>query len=50
MEHRLWGGRFAEPTSETMRRFNDSLRFDVRLAEVDIAGSVAWAGALDQAA
>jgi argininosuccinate lyase len=49
MEHRLWGGRFAEPTAATMRRFNDSFRFDVRLAEVDIAGSVAWAGALEQA-
>jgi argininosuccinate lyase len=49
MEHRLWGGRFTEPTTATMRRFNDSFRFDVRLAEVDIAGSVAWAGALEQA-
>ncbi|PDW02891.1 argininosuccinate lyase [Candidatus Viridilinea mediisalina] len=49
MEHRLWGGRFAEPTAETMRRFNDSFRFDVRLVTVDIAGSIAWAGALEQA-
>ncbi|RRR74947.1 MAG: argininosuccinate lyase [Candidatus Viridilinea halotolerans] len=49
MEHRLWGGRFAEPTAATMRRFNDSFRFDVRLAAVDIAGSIAWAGALEQA-
>lgn len=49
MEHRLWGGRFAEPTAETMRRFNDSFRFDLRLAAVDIAGSIAWAGALEQA-
>jgi argininosuccinate lyase len=46
MEHRLWGGRFAAPTAEMMRRFNDSFRFDVRLAEADIAGSLAWATAL----
>jgi argininosuccinate lyase len=49
MEHRLWGGRFSEPTAAEMRRFNDSFHFDVRLAEVDIAGSIAWAGALAQA-
>lgn len=49
MEHKLWGGRFAAPTAETMRRFNDSFRFDRRLAEADIAGSVAWAGALEEA-
>ncbi len=49
MEHKLWGGRFAEPTAATMRRFNDSFRFDVRLADVDITGSIAWAGALEQA-
>lgn len=45
-EHRLWGGRFTAPTAETMRRFNDSLRFDIRLAAADIAGSLAWAEAL----
>ncbi|MBP1467665.1 argininosuccinate lyase [Candidatus Chloroploca sp. M-50] len=49
MEHKLWGGRFAEPTAATMRRFNDSFRFDRRLAEVDIDGSIAWAGALLEA-
>lgn len=46
MEHKLWGGRFSAPTAEEMRRYNDSFRFDIRLYEVDIAGSVAWAGAL----
>jgi argininosuccinate lyase len=46
IEHRLWGARFAAPTAEEMRRYNDSFRYDVRLYEVDIAGSVAWAGAL----
>lgn len=49
MEHRLWGGRFAAPTAETMRRFNDSFAFDVRLAEADISGSLAWAEALKEA-
>ncbi len=49
MDHKLWGGRFDEPTAETMRRFNDSFRFDVRLAEVDIDGSIAWANALEEA-
>jgi argininosuccinate lyase len=49
MEHKLWGGRFEEPTTATMRRYNDSFRFDVRLADVDIAGSIAWANALEEA-
>ncbi|GAB4438553.1 MAG: argininosuccinate lyase [Chloroflexi bacterium OHK40] len=49
MDHRLWGGRFAAPNAEEMRRYNDSFRFDRRLADVDITGSVAWAGALEQA-
>ncbi len=38
-----WSGRFAEPMSERMRRFNASIRFDQRLAAVDIAGSLAHA-------
>ena len=49
MEHKVWGGRFEEPTTATMRRYNDSFRFDVRLASVDIAGSIAWANALEEA-
>ncbi|NTU82228.1 MAG: argininosuccinate lyase [Chloroflexales bacterium] len=49
MDHKLWGGRFEEPTAETMRRYNDSFRFDRRLADVDIAGSIAWANALEEA-
>jgi argininosuccinate lyase len=47
--HKLWGGRFGDPTAEDMAAFNDSFRFDRRLAEVDITGSVAWAGALAHA-
>lgn len=46
MSHQLWGGRFAAPTADEMRQFNDSFRFDRRLAEADILGSVAWAHAL----
>ncbi len=49
MEHRLWGGRFAAPNADEMRRYQDSFRFDRRLAEADIAGSVAWAEALEHA-
>ncbi|MFP4437336.1 MAG: argininosuccinate lyase [Chloroflexaceae bacterium] len=49
MSHQLWGGRFAAPTAEDMRQFNDSFRFDCRLAAADITGSVAWAGALADA-
>jgi len=42
----LWGGRFAGATDPLMARFNDSLPFDWRLWEADIAGSVAWAQAI----
>ncbi len=42
-QHGTWSGRFAEPMSERMRRFNASIPFDQRLAAVDIAGSRAHA-------
>jgi argininosuccinate lyase len=45
-EHKLWGGRFATPTTADMAAFNDSLPFDQRLADADIRGSIAWAAAL----
>jgi len=38
-----WSGRFGEPMSERMQRFNASVDFDRRLARVDIAGSRAHA-------
>jgi argininosuccinate lyase len=38
-----WSGRFAEPMSERMQRFNASVDFDRRLARVDMAGSLAHA-------
>lgn len=47
--HKLWGGRFAAPTAADMAAFNDSFRFDVRLADVDITGSLAWAEELARA-
>ncbi|MGD2146958.1 MAG: argininosuccinate lyase [Anaerolineae bacterium] len=43
---KLWGGRFAGKTDALMRRFNDSIGFDQRLYGADIAGSIAYAGAL----
>ena len=38
-----WSGRFAEPMSARMQRFNASIDFDRRLADVDIAASLAHA-------
>ena len=38
-----WSGRFGEPMSERMERFNASVDFDRRLAAADIAGSRAHA-------
>jgi argininosuccinate lyase len=42
----LWGGRFAEPTDDDLRRLNDSIGFDKRLYAEDIAGSIAYARAI----
>lgn len=42
----LWGGRFTQAADQRFKQLNDSLRFDYRLAEQDIAGSVAWSKAL----
>ena len=46
---KLWGGRFSEGLNAVAAEFNNSLPFDWRLAEVDIRGSHAWAGALAMA-
>jgi len=46
---KLWGGRFEKPTDELMERFNASIGFDVRLYRADIAGSIAYARALERA-
>ena len=42
----LWGGRFSQEADQRFKHFNDSLRFDYRLAEQDIIGSIAWSKAL----
>jgi argininosuccinate lyase len=38
-----WSGRFAEPVSETVKRYTASVGFDQRLAQHDIRGSLAHA-------
>ncbi|MBC7254837.1 MAG: argininosuccinate lyase [Chloroflexi bacterium] len=46
---KLWGGRYTGPTDEQMWAFNASIGFDIRLAQADIRGSIAYAGALAHA-
>lgn len=46
---KLWGGRFEGQPSEVFERFSGSLHFDYRLLEADIAGSQAFARALERA-
>ncbi|HLK17903.1 MAG TPA: lyase family protein, partial [Bryobacteraceae bacterium] len=45
---KLWGGRFEAGPSEVFERFSGSLHFDKRLFDVDIRGSIAYAGALQR--
>lgn len=45
----LWGGRFAEPLADDMRRFSSSYAVDYRLASYDLIGSMAHAHALHDA-
>ena len=45
----LWGGRFEKQADPLFRAINDSLPFDYRLAAADVAGSMAWAGAIHRA-
>ncbi len=42
----LWGGRFTQEADQRFKAFNDSLRFDYRMAEQDIEGSIGWAKAI----
>lgn len=42
-------GRFSKQADPLFREINDSLGFDYRLLKQDIAGSVAWAGAIHRA-
>jgi len=46
----LWGGRFTDRPDDQMRRFGDSIGFDMRLWEADITASIAYAKALTRAA
>ncbi|MBQ9273819.1 MAG: argininosuccinate lyase [Succinivibrio sp.] len=45
----LWGGRFTEGPDQRFKDFDDSLKFDYRLALEDIEGSRCWAQALCRA-
>ncbi len=44
----LWGGRFTQGPDQRFKDFNDSLKFDYRMALEDIEGSQAWAQALSE--
>ena len=45
---KMWDGRFQKPTDRLMEAFNNSLPIDKALIEEDIAGSIAWARALER--
>ena len=42
----LWGGRFTQGPDQRFKDYNDSLKFDYRMALEDIEGSIAWADAI----
>ncbi|MBI2207807.1 MAG: argininosuccinate lyase [Candidatus Rokubacteria bacterium] len=46
---KTWGGRFSERADASAEKFTGSLAFDRWLWPYDIAGSIAWAGALGRA-
>ncbi len=46
---KLWGGRFTGKTDPHMEKFNASIGFDQRMADVDVTGSQAYARALQSA-
>jgi len=45
---KMWDGRFSKESDVLMESFNNSLPFDRALISEDIAGSVAWANALER--
>lgn len=45
----LWGGRFTQGPDQRFKDFNDSLKFDYKMALEDIIGSIAWAQAITDA-
>src|ERR1051325_5570293 len=46
---KLWGGRFEGQIDPGFAEFNNSFRFDRRLFEVDVAASIAYCKALENA-
>lgn len=42
----LWGGRFTQGPDQRFKDYNDSLKFDYRMAIEDIEGSICWADAI----
>ncbi len=46
---RTWGGRFSSGPAEAVRKFTESVSFDWRLYQHDIAGSIAHARGLAKA-
>ncbi|MDE3091600.1 MAG: argininosuccinate lyase, partial [Chloroflexota bacterium] len=45
----MWGGRFSKPIDDRFAYLNNSFRFDWRLYDADIRGSIAYAKALARA-
>ncbi len=45
----LWHGRFADKTNADAFALNASISFDIRMAEQDVRGSIAWAEAIYKA-
>ncbi len=45
----MWKGRFEEEQSDLLKRYSESVSFDWRLYRHDIAGSIAYAAALERA-
>lgn len=45
----LWGGRFTQGPDQRFKDYNDSLKFDYRMAIEDIEGSICWANAIYKA-
>ncbi|MBT7191484.1 MAG: argininosuccinate lyase [Anaerolineae bacterium] len=45
----LWHGRFANKTNEEAFALNASISFDIRMADQDVRGSIAWAEAIFKA-
>ncbi len=46
---KMWGGRMSGETDPLVERLNASAAFDIRMADEDILGSLAWAQALEHA-